>query len=233
MWKWGWEGEAPIEESSAAEGSIKQCESRTPEAPTSICVDPCSRLGMGEDVRGGYRVTPPTPGSFCIWGFKLSDLVHTLGECWIIVYLEINRKINTRSQSMCLLLVGDTRRGSKATRRGGGGGGGVGWGEGCPLPNQVLFALWGFKLFVIWCIFWVYFWKVVYPKLNGKINTRSQNMCLHKVGDGQRGSKSTEWREVWKGVSPYHTTKFCILGFMISDLAHNLGEFVGILFIRK
>ena len=35
----------------------------------------------GDGVRGGYsNIPPPTPGISAIGGFKLRDLVHTLGE---------------------------------------------------------------------------------------------------------------------------------------------------------
>ena len=77
------EGRRAIEESSAAEGSPEQCEGRRPEAPGGMGVDPCSRLEGGCDRRGSEAAERGR-------GFKLSDLVHPLGEfCWNMVYFLI------------------------------------------------------------------------------------------------------------------------------------------------
>ena len=97
--------------------------------------------------------------------------------CWNIVNPKMDRKINKRSQNICLPQMGDDWRGSEVTELGEGGGG---WEVVYPPPTT-----WSFYTdlkVAIWCIVWAIYWKSAYPKFKRKINILSHIMCFLKYG---------------------------------------------------
>ena len=103
---------------------------------------------------------------------------------------------------MYLPLVGDGRRGSEATERGEGVCGG-----GIPLPDQGVFALWGFKLSNLCIVYCLY--------------------CLFKLDPNP--DRFLKWGMADDGAKRSNGVVFAFWGFKLCDLVHTLGEFVRLL----